>query len=1126
VSEIINEDRRTWEWVAAKSERASAIIVPDPASRHEPFPLTDVQKAYWLGRTDCFELGNIGCHVYFEVDLPGLDRGRLQAAWQKLIDRHDMLRAIVHDDGLQQILPRTPHYEIKHLSLRGADQAKVNLELETIRGRMSHQVFSPNQWPLFELRTTELDQRTLLHYSGDLLFIDIWSLQILYGELVQLAYDRVVHLAPLEISFRDYVLATAQQRDSRDYRRSQEYWLRRLDTLPPPPKLPLAKSPLAIRQPRFVRREAVLEQAVWRKLKIQSAKASLTLSGTLIAAFARIVAAWSQSPRFTLNTTLFQRAPLHPQVHRLVGDFTSILLLEIHDGAADSFDVLAKRIAAQFRSDLRHRAYGGIQLLREIAKKGDPDRPSSMPVVFTSALSPRMPGWQSADRVGEISYGVSQTPQVYLDHQVYQRGGHLQLSWDAVEELFPPGLLDDMFGAYCAFLRRLALDDAAWRETKADLLPSAQVMQRAVVNDTAGPPPRGLLHGPFLEQVRKGPHHTAIATWERRLTYEDVHRHARHLAKRLRQLGAGKDRLVAVVMEKGWEQVVGAIAVLMAGGAYLPVDPDLPQERRWLLLRRAEVQIVLTQPCVAERLEWPPGVQRLSVEWQDPGQEDQIEEPLPPLGRENDLAYVIFTSGSTGEPKGVMIEHRSALNTVLDINERFGVSADDRILALSSLSFDLSVYDIFGALAAGATIVLPHPTSSREPRDWVDLILQEKITIWNSVPALLEMWVEHLERRKKSLGHSVRLALLSGDWIPVGLPDRARAVLPGLQVVSLGGATEASIWSIIYPIGTVSEEWSSIPYGRPLRNQQMHVLNDEMTPCPAWVPGQLYIAGIGLARGYWRDEAKTQAQFVAHSRTGERLYRTGDVGCYLPDGNIEFLGREDDQVKVQGHRIELGEIEATLERHPKVTSAVVMAVGERAAPKHLVAYVVTRTVTVEELAKYLRQNLPEYMVPTVWQELDALPLTANGKVNRKALPSVARPDAAQARPAEQSDALARITALIAGELALPSLNQHSNLLTLGATSIDLVRIVGRLQKEFSFRPSFQEFLREPSAAALAERCQQSSDIASKVGALVSVSPRRNFELILDPAAKEAFRHKNHGVRTFPRDWGRLRLENT
>lgn len=1124
MSEVFNEDRRAWQWLTAESEKAPPTIVPAPACRHEPFPLTDLQKAYWLGRSDYFELGNIGCHVYVEVDLPGVDRRRLQASWQKLIDRHEMLRAVIRDDGLQQILPHTPHYDIKHLDLRNADQSKADVELRAIRERMSHQVFSPDRWPLFEVRTTELPERTLLHFSCDLLFIDVWSLQILQSELIQLTYQRVAHLAPLEISFRDYLLTAAQQRNSNSYRRAEQYWLRRLDTLPAAPKLPLAKSPVAITQPRFVRREAMLEHDVARKLKSRSAKARISLSGTLMAAFARVLAAWSQSPHFTLNTTLFQRASLHPHVHRLVGDFTSILLLEIRDGAAVTFDVLAKRIAAQFRSDLRHREYGGLHLLHEIAKRGDPERPPSMPVVFTSALSPRMPGWQSADRVGEITYGVSQTPQVYLDHQVYQRGGELYLSWDAVEELFPPGLLDDMFSSYCAFLRRLALDEAAWRETKTDLLPSAQVAQRIVVNETAGPLPQGLLHEPFLEQVRKRPDHTAIATWERHLTYEDVHRHARRLARRLQQLGAGADRLVALVMEKGWEQVVGAIAVLEAGGAYLPVDPDLPQERRWFLLNQGQVKIVLTQPCVAERLEWPPGVQCLSVEWQNPGQDEQIEEPLPPRARESDLAYVIFTSGSTGEPKGVMIEHRSALNTVLDINERFGVNADDRILALSSLSFDLSVYDIFGALAAGATVVLPHPMSAREPGDWSDLVARERITIWNSVPALFELWVEHLEGRQQD--PSIRLALLSGDWIPVGLPDRARAVLPELQLISLGGATEASIWSISYPISTVGKDWKSIPYGQPLRNQQMHVLNNEMTPCPAWVPGQIYIAGIGLARGYWRDEAKTRAQFVTLPQSGERLYRTGDLGRYLPDGNIEFLGREDDQVKVQGYRIELGEIETTLERHPKVKSAVVMAVGERAAAKHLVAYVVTHAVTIDDLAQYLRQHLPEYMVPAVWQELDALPLTANGKVNRKALPSVARPRSAQARPTQQQpDALARITALIAQELAVPSVDPTKNLLTLGATSMDLVRIVGRLQKELNFRPSFQEFLRDPSAAALAERYQQSTAIATKIGAPAAASPRRNFDLILDPAAKDAFRRENHGIRTFPQDWGRLRLDD-
>jgi amino acid adenylation domain-containing protein len=1136
----VDEDRPTLDWVTAKSEESAAIVVPDPASRYEPFALTDVQRAYWLGRTNYFELGNIGCHVYFEFDVRDLDRGRMQAAWQKLIDRHDMLRAMVGDDGLQQILPHTPHYEIKNMNLRGVDQSKEQSELEAIRHQMSHQVFPPNRWPLFELRTTELNGQTLLHLSLDLLFIDLWSMQILFDEWSQLAFDQDAYLAPLEISFRDYLVAAAQHKESESYRRSVEYWLRRLNTLPPSPKLPLAKSPSAIRQPRFVRREAVLGRELWRNLRNRIAKRRMTPSGMLMAAFARILAAWSQNPHFTLNITLFERAPLHPHVYRLVGDFTSILLLEIHDDGADSLEVLARRIATQFRSDLEHREYGGLQLLQEIAKRADPDHRPSMPVVFTSALAQSMPGWQSVDQFGEVTYGVTQTPQVYLDHQVYQRAGNLHLTWDAIEELFPPGLLDDMFEAYSAYLRRLAQDDAAWGETKPDIFPPAQLAQRAAVNDTAALAPAGLLQEPFLEQVRKWGHHTAVATWERRLSYEDVDRHARRLARRLRQMGAAPNRLVAVVMEKGWDQVVSVIAILQAGGAYLPIDPDLPQERCWLLLQRGEVEIVLTQPCVAERLNWPTFVQCVSVDWQQQnvGQDDEADEPLEPVQRSEDLtsedlasedpaskdlAYVIFTSGSTGEPKGVMVEHRSALNTVLDINERFGVGADDRVLALSSLSFDLSVYDIFGTLAAGGTIVLPHPTSSREPGDWAYLVLQEKVTIWNSVPALLEILVDHVGTHKELLGNSLRLTLLSGDWIPVGLPDRARALLPGLRLISLGGATEAAIWSIFHPVDAVSPEWRSVPYGRPLRNHQMHVLNDTMSPCPTWVPGQIHIAGLGLARGYWKDEAKTEAHFVRHPHSGERLYRTGDLGRYMPDGTIELLGREDEQVKVQGYRMDLGEIEAALERHPKVKAAVVTAVGERAAPKHLVAYVVA-AAPGEELADYLRQKLPSYMVPSVWQKLDALPLTANGKVNRRALPApVAKPDAGGIALGDQSDALARLTALISEELAQRIRDPRQNLLTIGATSMDLVRIVGRLEKEFGFRPSFQEFFRDPTVAALARLVEQRRKRTTSDSATAPPPPRRALELIVDPAERDAFRLANHGVRVFPGDWGRLPL---
>jgi amino acid adenylation domain-containing protein len=306
----------------------------------------------------------------------------------------------------------------------------------------------------------------------------------------------------------------------------------------------------------------------------------------------------------------------------------------------------------------------------------------------------------------------------------------------------------------------------------------------------------------------------------------------------------------------------------------------------------------------------------------------------------DDLAYVIYTSGSTGRPKGVMIDHRGAVNTILDVNHRFHVEPGDRVLALSSLSFDLSVYDVFGILAAGATIVMPDASGRRDPAHWTDLVARREVSIWNTVPALMQMMVEYLSGLSRRLPGSLRLVLLSGDWIPVNLPARIGELAPGASVVSLGGATEASIWSILYPVDQVDPAWPSVPYGKPMRNQTFHVLDHNLEPRPTWVPGELYIGGAGLAHGYWRDEARTEASFVTHPRTRERLYRTGDLGRYLPDGNIEFLGRQDLQVKIRGHRIELGEIEVALLDHPAVSAGVVAAVGDPRGDRQLVAYVV------------------------------------------------------------------------------------------------------------------------------------------------------------------------------------------
>jgi amino acid adenylation domain-containing protein len=529
-----------------------------------------------------------------------------------------------------------------------------------------------------------------------------------------------------------------------------------------------------------------------------------------------------------------------------------------------------------------------------------------------------------------------------LDHQVYDHGGALVYNWDAVADLFPPGFLEDMFEAYCRLLEELANDEASWQKSVRQLVSARHLEQLATINATATPVTQGLAHQFFLSQVSQRPHHAAVIAGNRTLTYEELYRRANQIGQRLREAGAQPNELVAVVMQKGWEQIVAVMGILQAGAAYLPIDAKFPQERIWSLLENGRVSWALTQSWFDQSLEWPENIKRLSVDQQEL---EAGAEPLEPVQKPEDLAYVIYTSGSTGVPKGVMIEHRSVFNRITDVNQRFAVGPKDRAIALTALHHDLSVYDIFGVLGAGGTIVMPDAAATRDPSHWAELIVEHEVTLWNSVPAFMEMLVEHLESKdgpSSNLSPSLRLVMLSGDWIPVTLPERLREFTNGTRIISLGGPTETTVWDICYPIQSVDPEWKSIPYGRPMTNAKYYVLDEALNVRPTWVPGELYIAGAGLARGYWDDEEKTRSKFIEHPQLGERLYRSGDWGRYLPDGNIEFSGRADFQVKIQGYRVELGEIEAVLEQHPLIRSAVVTAVSQSQAKPRLVAYVVSK----------------------------------------------------------------------------------------------------------------------------------------------------------------------------------------
>jgi len=1108
-------------------------ITPAPAERYEPFPLTDLQQAYWVGRSGAFELGNVGSHFYLEADLPGLDLGRFNQALVRLIERHDMLRAVVRPDGRQQVLSTVPPYRVAVVDLTGCSPERAAAARAAVRAEMSHQVLPADRWPLFGIRASLVAGGGVrLHMSFDLLIGDVWSFQIFFRELFTLYRRPATVLPALALSFRDYVLAEAAFQGSARYRQSHEYWRGRLGSLPPPPELPLARTAAELDRPRFTRRSGRLEAGSWRRLKQRATRAGITPSAVLLAAFAEVLATWSKSRRFTLNLTFFNRLPFHPQINDLMGDFSATLLLAVEEGA-DSFGARAQALQQQLWRDLENVHVSGVRVLRELARARR-ERAAAMPVVFTSAL--HAGAGEAEAGVGEESwqpvYGISQTPQVWLDHRVTEQAGALTYSWDVVEELFPAGLMDAMFAAYRGLLDRLAADDGAWETASLGLVPDEQLALIAAANATAAPLPAGLLHQGFLAQAARAPERPAVIAGEHCLSYGELAWRSRGLGRRLRRLGVRPNQLVAVVMEKGWEQVVAVVGVLESGAAYLPIDAGLPRARVWHLLERGEVAQVVTQPWLASGLEWPPGIEVLAVGPRAAAAAAEGEEPEVPAAaaweeaqQPEDLAYVIFTSGSTGEPKGVMVDHRGALNTVADVNRRFGVGGGDRVLALSSLSFDLSVYDLFGPLSVGGAVVVPEG-GPRQPERWSQA-LASGVTVWNSVPALMELLVEHLEGRGEPAG-SLRLVLLSGDWIPVQLPERIRRHWPGVEVISLGGATEASIWSILHPIERVEEGWKSIPYGRAMVNQSFQVLDERLAPRPLWVAGSLYIGGAGLARGYWRDEEKTAASFVRHPHSGERLYRTGDLGRWLPQGEIEFLGREDLQVKVQGHRIELGEIEAALAQHPAVRAVAVKAVGERQGAKRLVAYVVPAAAppAAEDLGAYLRAALPAYMVPAVFVTLAELPRTASGKVDRAALPeppAAAPPAAAPAAPG--SPLAERIAALAAAVLGVERVDPNTPLMDLGAISVDMIRIANQLDKELGFRPRVEDLYRQQTCAAVAAAiilpdgppaaAAPVPDAArglSAGAAGAAGSAWTSSDLLLDPAEREAFKRRQPGVR--------------
>ncbi|PHB07729.1 non-ribosomal peptide synthetase, partial [Bacillus wiedmannii] len=916
----------------------------DPLNLHKPFPLTAVQSAYLLGRDDQFELGGVSTHGYYEIETT-LDITKFNDSLQKVIERHPMLRAIILPTGEQQILIDVPKYKIKIENIQQLDAVEQELIIKEERERMSHFIFKSDTWPLFEYKAFKIsDNRHILCISFDAIIADGISMQIVGSEIMEFYKNPNIRLPKVEISFRDYMLSYQKQKNTDEYMNDREYWLQKLKGFPPAPSLPLLQNPKLLTKPRFNRLQFNLNKKEWDSLKSIAKSMNITPSVLLCTTYAKVLSVWSNVERFALNLTVFNRLPVHPMIEHVVGDFTSLLLMDIELQGGEAFSESAQRIQKSLIQALDHKNYDGVEFIREYSKLHELGTEVAMPIVFTSMLTENNKfSWEN---FGEVKISSFQTSQVYLDYQVMEIKGDLQITWDYVEDLFDEQVIGSMFSQYIDMLHHLVESKDLIQLT----LPKVDENIVKQYNQTEKETEKTTLHNLFVRQVQKTPDYTAVIMEEESLTYQELHEKSNQVARYLQEKGVGKGSLVGVLAQRCPDTIVNILGILKTGAAYVPVDPEYPQERIDYILNNSQCDLLLTPDVYSKE-----DLHSCSIE-------DVKNESSP-----DDTAYIIYTSGSTGKPKGVIITHESAANTILDMNQKFQVNEDDRFMGLSSICFDLSVYDIFGALSSGASIV--QIKDQRDIQEVIETIDKYGITIWNSVPAIMDLTIEFIESMKEYQDNELRLVLLSGDWIPLTLPEKIRKYFGKAQINSLGGATEASIWSIYYPINEINPEWKSIPYGMPLANQKFYVLNYAGQVCPVEVEGELYIGGIGLAQGYKNDDTKTKNAFIEHPTLG-RLYKTGDHGVLRKEGYIEFLGRKDQQIKIRGYRVELGEVSNQLLEHKNVQQAVVIDQVDSNGKKFLCAYIVVDDEKVmESIREYLAQKLPEYMIPQYFVKL-------------------------------------------------------------------------------------------------------------------------------------------------------------
>ena len=1058
VIQMVTEAQDTADAAETSGPETEPVYQEDVEHRFEPFPLNAMQQSYYFGRSSNV-LGGVPTSMYLEFCMESLDIERLEEAVNQLAARHEMLRCIIDEDAKQRILQDPERVHITVEDYGPLDEEKQTQTRQEIYDEI-YDMIDLNHFPAFICRAVRFGtEQTYLYLVFDSTFIDGASVSILIHDLGELYAGKT--LEPLKASFKDYCRFLDGSHQSREYQESMSYWCQRKDSLPGAPALPVLSENGDGEHAGTIRRAGLVDAETWQNIKVIAKEQSLSLFVVQVTMFSMVLARWSGDPHFTLNVPIFNRMDVKEDIAKTVGEFGSLIFLEVDLDPDAGFLENCRKIQKQFEQDMDHRRANGVEVMKELRKKG---REMNLPVVFTSLTTPSGDDGLYSQFM-ELKRWRSQSSQVWLDSIVFDKDGGLELAWDCYDGIFDPVMLEDMFAAYVDGFAQIPDMDRFLGKTVNGCLQGRNYNRILEINETEytyEDEPK-LLHAGFLKTLQSTPQAVACVTENRTLTYEELYRCAADVAQQLKAQGMGRGDYVAVQMKRGWKQVAAALGVLFAGAAYVPVSDSWPMERVDRILEAAKIRAVVSDGVTKT----PAEIVRIDVE------ESSCERPCPGFSVElnldpKDVAYVIYTSGSTGLPKGVVIQHEAAVNTLLAVNRMHQVGAGDRAIMLSELYFDLSVYDIFGMFYAGGAVYVPSDEEKQDVTCWNRILTERDITLWNTVPAFMQMLME-INEGGDICSDTLRIVMMSGDWIPLNLPDRIKMLLPKAKVMSLGGATEASIWSNYYWVDDVKPEWKSIPYGYPMDNQKMLVLDGNLDICPEHVEGDIYIGGIGLAKEYLNEPELTEQKFIFCEKLGCRLYFTGDRGRYYSGGSIEFLGRSDTQVKINGFRVELGEIKGCALKDGRIDAAI--ANYDRKQNLLSFYYKTNAPVSEEELQELFKNNLPEYMIPAVMRQIQEVPVNANGKVDKKQLPVLERADAGTSSEI-LTDTQRGLQAIYQDILGVTEIGLDDNFFRIGGDSIRAIMLLHSIARAFPAKVQLTDIFAHPTIREMAEHLEK------------------------------------------------------